>query len=60
MYLYFMYYYIMEKVSKEIITFKRFCPILWYIIEVEGWLYEWEEKCSELIQEKENREKDNK
>jgi len=42
--------------QKEVLIFRRFCPILGYVVEVEWELREWEIKVNELIDELEAKE----
>lgn len=42
--------------QKEVLIFRRFCPILGIVVEVEWELREWELKVNELIDELEAKE----
>ena len=57
MYLLRLYYYIMaKKEEKEPIIFRRYCPILDKVIQVEWWLHEWELEVEKQIEELDKKE----
>lgn len=42
--------------EKEPIIFRRYCPILDKVIQVEGWLREWEIEVEKQIEELDQKE----